>query len=248
MFVCSAKLNVQAQLPMPEPPVQAPPPPSPPIPPPKSVSKEKLYDCVNGVLNAATRKRRRFLETVDLFVSLQDYDLQKYRRLKGVIKMPHIVRPNLRACVIGGQGEREEARANGLGFVDFDEVLNMKEQRKAIGKLAAKYDVFLAPEALMRDLNWMLAPKLTKERKYIAPVAPTESIPLKLDELKKSTKLWMKKETFSICVGHVNMGADELVENVQAAETQLIEKLKKGWYHVRALTIKSTMGPGFKLC
>ncbi|KAH7939312.1 hypothetical protein HPB52_010584 [Rhipicephalus sanguineus] len=58
----------------------------------------------------------------------------------------------------------------------------------------------------------------------------------------------VKKATFSICVGHVNMSADELAENVKATEAQLLERLMKGWDHVHTLFLKSTMGPAFKLC
>ncbi|KAH7933960.1 hypothetical protein HPB49_019652 [Dermacentor silvarum] len=69
----------------PEPPPPPPPPPEP-SPKPREVTQEKLYECVNGVLDSAARKRRRFLETVDLLVALQDYNFQKYRRVSGVVK------------------------------------------------------------------------------------------------------------------------------------------------------------------
>ncbi|KAL1416794.1 hypothetical protein MTO96_027504 [Rhipicephalus appendiculatus] len=229
-----ANLNVPAQAeepqpqpPGPVPPGQAPAEPAPPPPPPsKPVCQEKLYECVNGVLGAATKKRRRFLETVDLFVTLQDYNLQKYRRLRGIVKMPHPVKQNLRACLIGGAAESEEAKTLNLGFLDSAEVWRLKGKSRAIKKLAAN-----------------------QEHKCITPVAPTELIPAKLDELKHSTRLWMKtKATFSISVGHVNMSADQLADNVKATETQLLERLKKGWDHVHSLILKSTMGPAFKLC
>lgn len=224
--------------------------PAPPPPPPsKPVRQEKLLECVNGVLGAAATKRRRFLETVDLLVSLQQYNLQKYRRLRGIVKMPHPVKQNLRGCLIGGMAEIGMAKANNLDFVYSAEVWKLKGKSKAIRKLAAKYDVFLAPEALLRELNRFLGQGFSKERKCITPVAPTESIPDKLDELKHTTRLWMKtKATFSICVGHVNMSADELAENVKATERQLLERLMKGWDHVHTLFLKSTMGPAFKLC
>nr|XP_037273311.1 60S ribosomal protein L10a-2-like [Rhipicephalus microplus] len=247
-----ANLNVPAQ---PEEPEQEAPGPAPaePAPPPprpsKPVSQEKLYECVNGVLEAATKKRRAFLETVDLFVTLQDYNLQKYRRLRGIVKMPYPVKQNLRVCVFGDATESEEAKAMNLGFMVCAQVLQLKRKSKAIRQLASKYDVFLAPEALVRDLNQVLGQGFSQEHKCITAVAPTESIPAKLEELKHSTRIWMKaKATFSIRVGHVNMSADQLAENVKATETQLLERLKKGWDHVHSLVLKSTMGPAFKLC
>nr|XP_037290991.1 60S ribosomal protein L10a-2-like [Rhipicephalus microplus] len=175
-----ANLNVPAQ---PEEPEQEAPGPAPaePAPPPprpsKPVSQEKLYECVNGVLEAATKKRRAFLETVDLFVTLQDYNLQKYRRLRGIVKMPYPVKQNLRVCVFGDATESEEAKAMNLGFMVCAQVLQLKRKSKAIRQLASKYDVFLAPEALVRDLNQVLGQGFSQEHKCITAVAPTESIP-----------------------------------------------------------------------
>ncbi|KAH7940388.1 hypothetical protein HPB51_028747 [Rhipicephalus microplus] len=201
-----ANLNVPAQ---PEEPEQEAPGPAPaePAPPPprpsKPVSQEKLYECVNGVLEAATKKRRAFLETVDLFVTLQDYNLQKYRRLRGIVKMPYPVKQNLRVCVFGDATESEEAKAMNLGFMVCAQVLQLKRKSKAIRQLGR------CP-SISHDIEG--------------------------------------KATFSIRVGHVNMSADQLAENVKATETQLLERLKKGWDHVHSLVLKSTMGPAFKLC
>merc|ERR1712038_970647 len=41
------------------------------------VPKETLYECVQAVLSAATDKKRKFTETVDLQIGLKNYDPQK---------------------------------------------------------------------------------------------------------------------------------------------------------------------------
>ncbi|XP_054933771.1 large ribosomal subunit protein uL1-like isoform X1 [Dermacentor andersoni] len=233
-------------------PVQPKPPPPPepvPSPKPKGVTEETLYKCVNDVLDAATKKRRKFLETVDLLVALKDYNFQKYKRVSGVVKLPHVLKPNIRACLIGYEAEREEAKANNLYFMDCDKAKKLNGRRKAIERLAARYDAFLVPEALVTDLKRILGPIFAKVRKCFTPLPPGVPVLDIVEELKSITRMWMRKEmTFTISVGHVKMSAQELAENVEATKTALLARIGNRWETINALNIKSTMGPAFKLC
>ena len=46
----------------------------------------------------------------------------------------------------------------------------------------------------------------------------------------------------SVCIGHVTMNPDELVQNIYLAMNFLVSLLKKHWQNVRSLHLKSTMG------
>ncbi|XP_070383630.1 large ribosomal subunit protein uL1-like isoform X2 [Dermacentor albipictus] len=212
------------------------------------ISKEEVYQCVNHVLDAAAKKRRRFLETVDLLVWLKEYSFQRYKRLNGIIMLPHVVKPNFRGCLIGYKIDRKEARACNLDFMSVGEVMLLNGRPTAIKKLAARYDAFLADVTLMNLLNKLLAQNFAKQRKCITPVPQHVPLDMKVKELRTSTRLWMRREqAFGISVGHVKMSADELAENVMTTVSRVLEKLKKGWEHVDALSIKSSMGPPCKL-
>nr|CAH7766453.1 unnamed protein product [Callosobruchus chinensis] len=50
------------------------------------VSRETLYECVNGVLETSKEKKRNFLETVEIQVGLKNYDPQKDKRFSGTVK------------------------------------------------------------------------------------------------------------------------------------------------------------------
>jgi large subunit ribosomal protein L10Ae len=51
----------------------------------------------------------------------------------------------------------------------------------------------------------------------------------------------------STAVGHVNMTQDELVANCVLAINFLVSLLKKNWQNVKALYVKSTMGPSQRI-
>uniref|UniRef100_M3XWT9 Ribosomal protein L10a n=1 Tax=Mustela putorius furo TaxID=9669 RepID=M3XWT9_MUSPF len=56
------------------------------------VSRDTLYEAVREVLHGNQRKRRKFLETVELQISLKNYDPQKDKRFSGTVRLPSLPR------------------------------------------------------------------------------------------------------------------------------------------------------------
>lgn len=50
------------------------------------MSRETLYECVEGLLKHSEEKKRNFLETVELQIGLKNYDPQKDKRFSGTVK------------------------------------------------------------------------------------------------------------------------------------------------------------------
>ena len=51
------------------------------------VSRGTLYEAVQEVLHRNQRKRRKFLETVELQISLKNYDPQKGKCFPGTVRL-----------------------------------------------------------------------------------------------------------------------------------------------------------------
>ncbi len=51
----------------------------------------------------------------------------------------------------------------------------------------------------------------------------------------------------AVAIGHVDMSEDDLYNNTLLAVNFLVSLLKKNWQNVRALYVKSTMGPSQRL-
>jgi len=50
------------------------------------VSRDQLYESVTEVLKGSTEKKRKFLETIELQITLKNYDPQKDKRFSGTVK------------------------------------------------------------------------------------------------------------------------------------------------------------------
>ena len=70
------------------------------------VSRDTLYESVGEILKGSKEKQRKFLETVELQITLKNYDPQKDKRFSGTVKWVIVI--------ITGQSGREKRR-----FPDF---------------------------------------------------------------------------------------------------------------------------------
>ncbi|KAI0240319.1 60S ribosomal protein L10a-2, partial [Lamellibrachia satsuma] len=210
--------------------------------------RDTLAEAIAAVLQHSQEKKRKFTETVELQVSLKNYDPQKDKRFSGTVKLRHIPRPNMKVCVLGNQQHCDEAKANEVSFMDVDALKKLNKNKKLVKKLAKKYDAFLASDSLIKQIPRIVGPGLNKAGKFPVMLTHNESMMGKIDEVKATIKFQMKKVLcLAVACGHVNMGADELQSNVQLAVNFLVSLLKKNWQNVRALNIKSTMGPAQRI-
>ncbi len=52
----------------------------------RKITREALVECVKGVLAGSQEKKRGFQETVELQISLKNYDPQKDKRFSGTVR------------------------------------------------------------------------------------------------------------------------------------------------------------------
>merc|ERR1711963_176497 len=183
-------------------------------------------------------------ESIEIQISLKNYDPQKDKRFAGTVKLRHTPKPKMKVCILGDQVHCDQAQANNLPCMNQDDLKKLNKDKKLVKKLAKRYDAFLASESLIKLIPRILGPGLTKAGKFPSPIGHNEAMLGKVEDVRSTIKFQMKKVLcLSTCVGHVNMTPEELYSNITMSINFLVSLLKKNWQNVRALYIKSTMGP-----
>ncbi|KYO41726.1 60S ribosomal protein L10a isoform A [Alligator mississippiensis] len=187
------------------------------------VSRDALYEAVKEVLQGGQTKPRKFLETVELQISLKNYDPQKDKRFSGTVRLKSTPRPKFSVCVLGDQQHCDEAKAVDLPHMDIEALKKLNKNKKLVKKLAKKYDAFLASESLIKQIPRILGPGLNKAGKFPSLLTHNENLVAKVDEVKSTIKFQMKKVLcLAVAVGHVKMTEDELVYNIHLAINFLV--------------------------
>lgn len=204
--------------------------------------------AVKALLEASQRKKRGFTETVELQVSLKNYDPQRDKRFSGTVRLLHIPKPNMKICVLGDVMHCDAAKEAGHDSMSLEDLKKLNKNKKLIKKLAKKYDAFLASDSLIKQIPRVLGPGLHKAGKFPSPISQTDHIPTKVDEIRSTVKFQLKKVLcLGAAVGHVSMTEDQLVHNITNSINFFVSLLKKNWQNVKSLVIKSTMGPPQRL-
>jgi large subunit ribosomal protein L10Ae len=193
-------------------------------------------------------KKRNFTETIEIQITLKNYDPQRDKRFSGTFRLPAIPRPNIKCCMLGNAAHCEQADRIGVAHMSVDDLKKLNKNKKLVKKLAKKYDFFLASDNMIKQIPRLLGPGLTKAGKFPTLLASGEDMQEKIDEVKSTIKFQMKKVMcLNVAVGNVNMDKQEIIVNTQLAANFLASLLKKQWQNIGQMYIKSTMGPSMQI-
>jgi len=212
------------------------------------ITNAQVLECIKELKENS--KERKFLQTVELQVSLKDYDPQKDKRFVGTVKLPNIPRPNLKICLIADQKHADEAAASGLDIevTTLDNLKKFNKDKKLIKKWAKKYSLLLATDSLVKKIPVVLGPVLNRIGRFPAPVTHNEPLLRKIEDVRGSVKWQLKKVTcLNVAAGNEKMTDEELRQNLVMSLNFLASLLKKQWQNIKAVHIKTTMGKSVRV-
>mmetsp|Transcript_30158 Transcript_30158/g.72884 ORF Transcript_30158/g.72884 Transcript_30158/m.72884 type:complete len:231 (+) Transcript_30158:142-834(+) len=193
-------------------------------------------------------KKRNFTETVEIQITLKNYDPQRDKRFSGTFRLPSIPRPNLKCCMLGNAAHCEQADRIGIPHMSVDDLKKLNKNKKLVKKLAKKYDFFLASDNMIKQIPRLLGPGLTKAGKFPTLLSSSDDMQEKIDEVKSTIKFQMKKVMcLNVAIGNVDMEKQQIIVNTQLAANFLASLLKKQWQNIGQMYIKSTMGPPMQI-
>jgi len=193
-------------------------------------------------------KVRKFIESVELQITLKNYDPSRDKRFSGTFRLPTVPKASSSVCILGNQKHCEKADQLGVDKMTVEDLKKFNKNKKLIKKFAKKYDNFLASASLIKQIPRILGPGLTKAGKFPTVLDENDNLQEKIDAVKATIKFQMKKVMcMSLAIGNVTLTEHELVLNIQLAVNFLVSLLKKNWQNVKVLYIKSTMGPPFQI-
>ncbi|KAJ3249925.1 hypothetical protein HDU77_007268 [Chytriomyces hyalinus] len=213
------------------------------------VAPSQVREAVRQVIAFSTEEKpRKFTETIELQIGLKNYDPQRDKRFSGTVRLPNIPRPQMKICILADARDADHAKEISLDSMSVEDLKKLNKNKKAIKKLAKKYDQFLASEALIKQIPRLLGPGLSKAGKFPTPVTQQDNLGEKVNEIKATIKFQLKKVLcIGVAVGNVKMTEDELVQNIMMSVNFLVSLLKKNWQNVKSLFIKSSMGKPIRL-
>ena len=147
-------------------------------------------------------KERKFKETVELQLSLKDYDVQKDKRFTGTVRLPTLPRPKLKICLIADAKHADEAKKAGLDIdvTDLDTLKKFNKEKKLVKNWAKQYAILLASDSVLKKVPVVTGPILARIGRFPLVVAHDGSLKGKIEDVRASVKFQLKKVTCMACV------------------------------------------------
>merc|ERR1719181_2085329 len=99
----------------------------------------------------------------------------------------------MKVCVLGNDVHCEQAREIGTDCMSVEDLKKLNKNKKLVKKLAKWYDAFVASQALIKQIPRLLGPGLNRANKFPTVVGQSESLEVKVNEVKAQIKFQMKK-------------------------------------------------------
>uniref|UniRef100_A0A7S1LDG2 Ribosomal protein n=2 Tax=Neobodo designis TaxID=312471 RepID=A0A7S1LDG2_NEODS len=205
------------------------------------IPPQQMLEAINTILTE--RKKRKFVESVDLQVNLKNYDTQKDKRFAGSLRLPANCRPRMTVCCICDLAHLDVANKAGVPAMTMEDLKKLNKNKKLVKKMCAGYDAFLASESIIKTIPRVVGPHMNRAGKFPLAVTATESLTEKVEEVQSTVKFQLKKVLcLGTCVGHVEMNEEDLRKNINLSINFLVSLLKKNWQNLKSCYIKTTMG------
>jgi large subunit ribosomal protein L10Ae len=215
----------------------------------QKITAQNVVDAIKEMREKKV-KDRKFLETVELQISLKDYDPQKDKRFVGSVRLPNTARPKLKLCIIADAKHAEEVQKNNIDIdvTDLDTLKKFNKDKKLVKGWAKKYTLLLASDTVLKKVPVVVGPILNRIQRFPQVVSHNTPLAQTVEDVRASVKFQLKKVTCMACaVGRVDMTDDELRTNIMMALNFLASLLKKGYHNLKTVFIKTTMGKPIRL-
>ena len=203
-----------------------------------------IEEAVKKVLEES--KPRNFTQSVDVVITINDLDVNKpENRLDEEVLLPNGRGKEVKIAFIAeGELAYQAEKAGADLVIDKEQLEAYGKNRAEAKKVANSYDFFVAQSDLMPTVGRFLGPVLGPRKKMPKPIPASANPEVILGRLRSTVKVRVKDQPIiQSIVGSEDMTEAQIAENVDAVLDVLDRNLEKGQKQIKALYIKTTMGP-----
>lgn len=211
---------------------------------------EEIASAVKKARESAAAKPRKFKQTFDLAVTLQELDMKRPEsKVKLEVVLPHGKGKPVRYGAIAEGDLAEKAKKEGVKVVvGRADLQNFAKDKKAARKAINQVDIFIAQPDMMVEVGKTLGATLGPKDKMPKPVNPKDDLKNIFARFDKMATARVKDQPIIHCaVGTEQMTDAQVAENTEKILTALKEKLPKGESQIKAAYLKLTMGQSVKI-
>jgi len=201
-------------------------------------------DLQKALIELRKGKERKFVQTADLIINLQKFNVKKSSANLFAI-LPHKIKEKKICAFL-------ESKNKNIETITKDE-FGKYSDKKELKRMTKKFDFFIAHASLMPKIATSFGKVLGPAGKMPSPQLGiiTNSDDKTINELKekinRSVKTKIKESSIKLAVGKQNMKDEEIIENIVAVYNSILKILPRDKDNIKNVEIKFTMTKPVKI-
>ncbi len=182
-------------------------------------------------------KKRKFTQTVDLIVNLQNFDVRK-EALNTFLNVPYPMGRKIGAFLT--KRSKIVPTITEMDFSKYNEIKDIK-------KLAREYDFFVAVAPMMSKIatkfGRVFGPlgKMPSPQAGIIPKDDDDMVKDMVEKMQGVIRVRNKEMSIKVAIGKEDMDVEKAVGNIESVLKQLENKLPRGRDCIKNVMLKFTM-------
>lgn len=208
------------------------------------MENKNILEAVRKVKSSS--KKRKFIQSIDLSISLRDVNLKDpSKRFRVEILLPHALNKKTNICVIGDPDIISRAETAGVKYtLNDDQIDQLARNPNDAKSFIDTIDFFLALPQMMALVGKSLGRFLGPAGKMPSILPPNANISDYIIRYNRTCRIRLRQNPVIQCrVGTEDMEDKHIMNNIRSILTEIENRLDQGSQNIRKTHIKSTMGP-----
>ncbi|MEM7821670.1 MAG: 50S ribosomal protein L1 [Candidatus Aenigmatarchaeota archaeon] len=202
--------------------------------------KEKILKAIKELRK--NYKKRNFIQSIDLVVSLKDFDIKKSEnRFTEDVILPFGRGKEAKIVVFS-----DSIKELGCEVLTSEDIERYSKNKREAKKLVKNTDFFFAEPKMMVLAGKVFGQYMGPKGKL--PKVITGDVAKIVENYKKAVRIRVKDSPVIQCiVGTEEMDDEEIAENIEEVLRVVQAKLPRGIQNIKSVLIKPTMGSPIKI-
>ncbi len=212
------------------------------------MDKSKITSAIK---KAKEGEERKFTQTIDLIITLKNFDVKKDEKIDEFVTIDHMDKPKKVCALVGPEMKDEAKKACDEVIISTD--FSKWAKPRQVRKLADNYDYFIAQADIMPQIAKVFGKYFGPRGKMPNPKGgqifpPKATLTPVVNRLRNTIKVGIKKDpTISCSIGTEKLDNEKLVANALQIIEHLEHKLPQGMNNINKIIFKTSMGKPVKV-
>ncbi|MFH1786094.1 MAG: 50S ribosomal protein L1 [archaeon] len=189
-------------------------------------------------------KKRKFVQSVDILISLKDIDLKKTEsKFVEEVVLPNGRGKDPKIGIFASAEMAEKAKGLNLTIIPDRDIEKLGKDKRQVRKIVGGHDFFISEPDFMIRIGKAFGMAMGPKGKMPKPIPPGSDPTIFYERFRRAIRIKLREQPMvQATIGMENMDPQKLAQNADAVLSAVKRRMPNGDDNIRGVFFKTTMG------